>query len=158
MSKYILESLFVPDWVLLSLSLSPSLHSSNSSVWRVRSGPVGKVARRRSRGQSGRGTSLLLKNRSSRSQQTFVQPENSKNDDCQETQSRYLIIYIQDEYIFALCRRSEDIWSSIINICSAIIHVFQHSFSFGIGLNWQVATSVWFGRFLYSLKTSWLLR
>ncbi|XP_067236045.1 TBC1 domain family member 9 isoform X2 [Chanodichthys erythropterus] len=67
--------------------------SSNSSIWRVRSGPVGKVARRRSRGQSGRGTSLLLKNRSSRSQQTpaqtFVQPENSKNDDCQETQSRH---------------------------------------------------------------------
>ncbi|XP_051740843.1 TBC1 domain family member 9 [Ctenopharyngodon idella] len=68
--------------------------SSSSSVWRVRSGPVGKVARRRSRGQSGRGTSLLLKNRSSRSQQTpaqtFVQPENSKNDDCQETQSRHV--------------------------------------------------------------------
>ncbi|XP_077066730.1 uncharacterized protein LOC143720786 [Siphateles boraxobius] len=63
--------------------------SSNSSVRRVRSGPVGKVARRRSRGQ---GTSLLLKNRSSRSQQTPTQtseqPENSKNDDCQETQSR----------------------------------------------------------------------
>ncbi|KAK7117510.1 hypothetical protein R3I94_022913 [Phoxinus phoxinus] len=66
--------------------------SSNSSVRRVRSGPVGKVARRRSRGQSGRGTSLLLKNRRSRSQQTLAQtterPENSKNDDCQETQSR----------------------------------------------------------------------
>ncbi|XDV53047.1 hypothetical protein PO909_021651, partial [Leuciscus waleckii] len=74
--------------------------SSNSSVRRVRSGPVGKVARRRSRGQSGRGTSLLLKNRSSRSQQTPTQtseqPENSKNDDCQETQSRYLIICIED--------------------------------------------------------------
>ncbi|XP_056106950.1 TBC1 domain family member 10B [Rhinichthys klamathensis goyatoka] len=62
--------------------------SSNSSVRRVRSGPVGKVARRRSRGQSRRGTSLLLKNRSSRSQQTSEQPENSKNEDCQETQSR----------------------------------------------------------------------
>ncbi|KAG1939048.1 Ypt/Rab-GAP domain of gyp1p superfamily protein, partial [Pimephales promelas] len=60
--------------------------SSNSSVRRVRSGPVGKVARRRSRGQSRRGTSLL-QNRSSRSQQTSEQPENSKNEDCQETQS-----------------------------------------------------------------------
>lgn len=67
--------------------------SSNSSVRKVRSGPVGKVARRRSRGQSGRGTSLLLKNHSSRSQQTpaqtLVQPENSKTDDCQGTQSRH---------------------------------------------------------------------
>uniref|UniRef100_A0A8C1IBR5 Si:ch211-266k8.4 n=1 Tax=Cyprinus carpio TaxID=7962 RepID=A0A8C1IBR5_CYPCA len=68
--------------------------SSSSSAWRVRSGPVGKVARRRSRGQSGRGGSLLLKNRSSRSQQTaaqtFMRPENTKNDECQETQSRHV--------------------------------------------------------------------
>uniref|UniRef100_A0A8C1JNQ1 Si:ch211-266k8.4 n=1 Tax=Cyprinus carpio TaxID=7962 RepID=A0A8C1JNQ1_CYPCA len=67
--------------------------SSSSSAWRMRSGPVGKVARRRSRGQSRRGSSLLLKNRSARSQQTaaqtFVQPESSNNDECQETQSRY---------------------------------------------------------------------
>ncbi|XP_042571254.1 uncharacterized protein LOC109064490 isoform X3 [Cyprinus carpio] len=71
-----------------------SLISSSSSAWRVRSGPVGKVARRRSRGQSGRGGSLLLKNRSSRSQQTaaqtFMRPENTKNDECQETQSRHV--------------------------------------------------------------------
>ncbi|XP_059392484.1 TBC1 domain family member 10A isoform X1 [Carassius carassius] len=70
--------------------------SSSSSAWSVRSGPVGKVARRRSRGQSGQGRSLLLKNRSSRSQQTaaqtFVQPESSNNDECQETQSRHVAL------------------------------------------------------------------
>ncbi|XP_059402499.1 TBC1 domain family member 8-like [Carassius carassius] len=68
--------------------------SSSSSAWRVRSGPVGKVARRKSRVQSGRGGSLMLKNRSSRSQQTaaqtFMRPENTKNDECQETQSRHV--------------------------------------------------------------------
>uniref|UniRef100_A0A8C1JKB6 Si:ch211-266k8.4 n=1 Tax=Cyprinus carpio TaxID=7962 RepID=A0A8C1JKB6_CYPCA len=70
--------------------------SSSSSAWRMRSGPVGKVARRRSRGQSRRGSSLLLKNRSARSQQTaaqtFVQPESSNNDECQETQSRHVAL------------------------------------------------------------------
>ncbi|XP_052399358.1 USP6 N-terminal-like protein [Carassius gibelio] len=68
--------------------------SSSSSAWRVRSGPVGKVARRKSRVQSGRGGSLMLKNRSSRSQQTAAQtlmrPENTKNGECQETQSRHV--------------------------------------------------------------------
>ncbi|XP_051546196.1 TBC1 domain family member 12 isoform X2 [Myxocyprinus asiaticus] len=66
--------------------------SSQSSTWWLRSGPVGRVARRKSRGQSGRRNSLLLKNQKSRSQQppaqTCMQPENSKNDDCQETQTR----------------------------------------------------------------------
>ncbi|KAI2648422.1 Periplasmic nitrate reductase [Labeo rohita] len=56
--------------------------------------PVGKVARRRSRGQSGRGSSLLLKNLSSRSQQTAAQtrvrPESSKSGECQETQISYV--------------------------------------------------------------------
>uniref|UniRef100_A0A9J8A820 Si:ch211-266k8.4 n=1 Tax=Cyprinus carpio carpio TaxID=630221 RepID=A0A9J8A820_CYPCA len=70
--------------------------SSSSSAWRMRSGPVGKVARRRSRGQSRRGSSLLLKNRSARSQQTaaqtFVRPESSNNDECQETQSRHVAL------------------------------------------------------------------
>ncbi|XP_016415455.1 uncharacterized protein LOC107745932 [Sinocyclocheilus rhinocerous] len=78
--------------------------SSSSSAWRVRSGPVGKVARRRSRGQSGRGSSLLLKNRSSRSQQTaaqtFLRPESSKNDECQETQSRHVAL---NEINFITC-------------------------------------------------------
>ncbi|XP_058624038.1 USP6 N-terminal-like protein [Onychostoma macrolepis] len=70
--------------------------SSSSSAWCVRSGPVGKVARRRSRGQSGRGSSLLLKNRCSRSQQTaaqtFERPESSKTGECQETQSRHVAL------------------------------------------------------------------
>ncbi|XP_056307891.1 TBC1 domain family member 14 isoform X2 [Danio aesculapii] len=66
--------------------------STDSSAWRVRSGPVGKVARRRSRDQSRRGSSLHLRSRRSRSQQTptktAVQPESNKTDDCQETPSR----------------------------------------------------------------------
>ncbi|XP_051976117.1 TBC1 domain family member 10B [Xyrauchen texanus] len=67
--------------------------SSQSSAGRLRSGPVGRVAFRKSRGQSGRRNSLLVKKQNSRSQQppaqTFLQPEKSKNnDDCQETQTR----------------------------------------------------------------------
>ncbi|XP_065148445.1 uncharacterized protein [Paramisgurnus dabryanus] len=66
--------------------------SPSSSVMRLRSGPVGKVARRRSRGLSGRGNSLVLKKHSLRSQQpsavTCVQPENNQNNDCQDTQTR----------------------------------------------------------------------
>ncbi|XP_687788.6 uncharacterized protein si:ch211-266k8.4 [Danio rerio] len=66
--------------------------SSDSSAWRVRSGPVGKVARRRSQDQSRRGSSFHSRSRRSRSQQTpvltTVQPESNKTDDCQETPNR----------------------------------------------------------------------
>ncbi|KAA0724485.1 Carabin TBC1 domain family member 10C [Triplophysa tibetana] len=67
--------------------------SQNSSIMRLRSGPVGKVARRRSLGQSGRGSSHLVKNRSGRSPkppaETCVQPENKwNNEDCQDAQTR----------------------------------------------------------------------
>lgn len=68
--------------------------SPSSSIMRLRSGPVGKVARRRSRGHSGRESSLLFKNHSTRSQkskmsQKCVPPENNqKNEDCQDTPIR----------------------------------------------------------------------
>ncbi|XP_056595244.1 carabin isoform X2 [Triplophysa dalaica] len=71
----------------------PAEDSANSSIMRLRSGPVGKVARRRSLGQSGRGTSHLVKNRSGRSPkppaETCLQPENNrKNEDGQDAQTR----------------------------------------------------------------------
>ncbi|TRY54522.1 hypothetical protein DNTS_033390 [Danionella cerebrum] len=66
--------------------------STSSSAWRVRSGPVGKVALRRSQGLSRRGNSLQEKSRGSRSQRTppemLVTAGESRNGESQGTPDR----------------------------------------------------------------------